>query len=302
MYDLFGELVHNKVCVLAFHDERFFEQWLYHGFIFVEQTEWEKLGSLLECYRRETNCKEPVHFRKLRGSSKKNSRTRLAVRWAKGLDRELLNYLRFSVIGVDISKLDRSLFGEGLSLRHEVNTRIYNRFFEIGSFSALRWFFTDYDNVVLRNIIAEERGLSNDDPFRVHAPYRINARESSVSVVCSEVEMLAAKSQHTKWRQPELDCLQMADVFTGGFSQVLDYSSKSKKGCMEVADVLLPRIRKMNENPYNTNSRAYKRLAMNFFPDKSIDEQMLVGERPYGMMYNKRSLSYEDRYQLKFPF
>jgi hypothetical protein len=109
--------------------------------------------------------------------------------------------------------------------------------------------------------------------------------------------MIPAKSEGSDWPQAVLDCLQLTDVLIGGFAQVLDDPNK-KPGCIEIGEALLPRVRKMNENPFNKNSRAWKRLAMRFFPDKSIAEQVYESERPYGMMYPARRLKFEDRGQL----
>jgi len=297
MKDLFGQSCEPHANVIAFHDERYSMEWLYHGFLIVEQDAYNSLEEFMAHCRKESACAKAVRFATLNGSSRKSSRTRLGLLWAKSLERDLLEYVRFFLLGVDLSRIDRNLFGRGEGESSDVSMRIYNRFFEIGLFSALRWFFSDMDGIQVSHIVAEERHLPEHDPFPHHAPYRINQRGSSVTVGCPQVAMIPAKSEGSDWPQAVLDCLQLTDVLIGGFAQVLDDPNK-KPGCIEIGEALLPRVRKMNENPFNKNSRAWKRLAMRFFPDKSIAEQVYESERPYGMMYPARRLKFEDRGQL----
>jgi hypothetical protein len=299
MKDLFGDSMTRKTDVVAFHDERYetTARWLYHGFLVVEHSDWQPLTALLSECRRESSCGKPVHFVELGGSSRVSSRTRLGLGWAKALERQILPHARFFLLGVDLSRIERSLFGSGARSRGVTDMRIYNRFFEIGLFTALRWFFNEMDGVHLSHVVAEKRDLPPDDPFRHRAPYRINQRDTNIAVTCPQVDMVPAKGQTDEWSQAALDCLQLTDVLIGGFAQVLDDPNK-KSGCIEIAEALLPRVRKMNQNPFNKNSRTWKRLAMRFFPDKSIAEQVYESERPYGMMYPDRPLKFADRGQL----
>jgi len=298
MHDLFGRPAEIETQVVAFHDERRQrKEWLYHGFLIVERGDGPELASMLEEHRRRAVCEKAVHFVGLDGSSRRSSRTKLAVAWARALDRELLERVRFFLLGVDTRKIDRWLFGSDDGSRSEVETCIYNRFFEIGLFMALRWFFTRHDKVELVKIFAEKRDLPVDDPFLSHAPYRIEQRDSNVVVRAPEVTMVPGKAEDGEWPVWIRDSLQMTDVFVGAFAQVLDNPNR-KAGCCEVAEAVLSQIRKTIENPFNVNSRAYKRLAVRFFPDKSIDEQIYEAERPYGRMYEQRELKFLNPAQL----
>lgn len=282
--------------VSAFHDERQVGSWLYHGLIIVERRHWDSLDAALRRARERSGCGRPVHFHELNSSSSGSRRTKLALAWVRGLDAELLPLIRFFLLGIDLTKSDRRFFGDESSTRKELATRRYNRFFEMALYVALRWFFSEYDDVELESIYAEERSLPTDDPFLYHAPYKINLRDSNVRVTASQVTVVRAKDPSCGHAPAVVDALQLADVYVGALSLVLD-ASGNQRGCCEVADAVVPRVRKMSESPFNISSRAWKRVAMRFFPKESARAQIKTYEQAWGEIYPSRSLRYVSRGQ-----
>jgi len=289
--DLFGHPVERKTTVAAFHDEREVPGWLYHGFVLLERSGWTAFADHMRRARERASCTKPVHFVDLKGSSHGSSRTRLALNWAKAIDGDLLPLIRFFLLGIDLRKIDNRFFGDEGSTRAEKTTRRYNRFFEMGLYGALRWFFPDHDEVEVSRIFAERRSLPANDPFLQHSPYKINLRESNIRVSATEVTMLEAKREPSGFPPGIFDAIQLADVLVGGSSLLLD-ATGSQDGCREVANCLLPRVRKMNEVPFNTNSRAWKRLAMRFFPKQSAAKQIKTYDQAWGETYETRELTY----------
>jgi hypothetical protein len=293
--DLLGDSVAEEVTIATFHDERLTTNgWLYHGTLVIEVGAWPEFAEFTRRKRQEADCHKPVHFQRLTGGSAGSSRTRLAVRWARSLDRDLLSVARFFLLGVDLRKIDYSRFGDASTKPRQRRTMIYNRFFEMGLFTALRWFFRDQSSIRVHRIVVEERDLPADDPFPRYAPRRIHCRESNIAFSHDEVLALPAKMlPEDRKMAPVIGALQITDVLVGGFSMVLDATS-GKTGCCRVADALLPRIRKMNEKPYNTQSCCWKRVAMRFFPKEAGRDQIRTIGIEMGQMYGSRTLAYDD--------
>ncbi len=216
----------------------------------------------------------------------------------KGLDTDYLNFLRFFLLGIDLSKLDQSYFGDKDSSRAQRNMRIYNKFFEIALFTALRWFFNSSEEVSVTKIFAEKRCLPNDDPFTTHAPQMIRRRESNIVVQTNHVSMIDAKAEKETAHPGLRDCLQIVDVYTGALSQLLD-NSNCKSGCCEVATALAPRAKKLMEQPFNSKSCCWKRVALRFFPKSSVTGDGLLNGVRKGEMYEQRQLTYLERDQLR---
>lgn len=279
--------------VLIFHDERVIPEWLYHGYIICDLHSVALLSQYLSRAKNDAGCdaKKRIHFSELRSNSLISSRTRTASAWAKLYVKELYQYVNFYLFGINTGNLDYNQFGppsDGQLRDH----RIYNTFFHIGLFSACRYFFdVDSDNVEVVHICSEDRNISVDDPFRVHSPFKINTRGSNVSVKCSQITSVASDPQRELEYPEHVDIINFVDVILGGFSQIIDATSATSKGCNEVAEYLYPLCRRLTQNPYNKNSRYYKRCALSFFPKQNLCRtNTSASTLPEDLFYYKRNL------------
>lgn len=280
----------NIIELLAFHDERKIKSWLYHGFVLCEAGQFSLLMNELVEAKNESNCEldKRIHFSELTSKSTGSSRTRTALRWGELFLKDLYKSMWFYFFGINLTNIDYEFFGSG-----DKDFKIYNRFFEIGLFSACRYFFdATTEDVEISQIFSEKRDLQKDDPFLIHAPYKINKRGTNVLVKSKRIFQVASTVSEEKIRPESVHIINLADVLTGAFSQVIDYTS-NKRGCTEVADKIFPICRRLTENPYNKNSLYYKRYAMSFFPKKRISRSIVMryGIKPAeGQFYYNRKL------------
>jgi len=300
-FDLFGELrsPQKQIELTVFHDERMVSDWLYHAFLIVPNNELEEFKKRLADLRVKAEC-EPtkrVHFYQLTAHSTTSTRTMCAKLWAQAYRSEFFTRSCFYILGVDLTKIDHGFFGDEDSTRSEEDFRIYNRFFEVGLFGALRFFYWDYDKRVTA-IHTEKRDREIHDPFLRHPVYAINRRESNMEILCPKIEEISPDPAIETQRRDLTDVLQYVDVIIGAHSQNLDYSSKTKTGCNEVADVLLPITDRLVRNPRNRNSRYYRRYSLSFFPRQKIspnDIDLKVATQFYNERYIKRMEKFQPR-------
>jgi len=278
----------NTVELLAFHDERKVPNWLYHGFILCEIDRLSLLRNQLVSAKSECGCDvdKRIRFSKLTSKSTGSSRTRTAIKWARLFVNNLYGNLWFYFFGINLHNIDYEFFGPSAA-GQDRDFRIYNRFFEIGLFSACRFFFdSENEDVEIVQIVSEKRNLEEDNPFLTHAPYRINKRESNVKVRGKQVIQVASHPSREIAHPEYVHLVNLVDVLIGSFSQVIDYTTK-KNGCTEVAERVFPVCRRLSENPYNKNSRYYRRYAMSFFPKHLVSksDMMNYGIRPPGDLF-----------------
>lgn len=284
----------SSIKLLVFHDERMIPGWLYHSFVLCQPDFFPLLQNELLHAKNGAGCSQykRIHFSDLRSGSQTSSKTGTAVIWAKLLVDKLYRDIWFYFFGVNKRNLDYEFFGPSSDGRDR-DYRIYNTFFQIGLFSACRYFFdTVNEEVEILKIFSEERSLPADDPFLVHAPYKINKRESNVIVKCKQVIQVAGDFSREKNYPECVDILNFVDVIMGGFSQAIDCTGKAK-GCIEVAERLFPLCQRLSENPYNINSRYYKRCLVSFFPKyrQSKSKTIRYGiQPPEDVFYTKRPL------------
>jgi len=115
----------------------------------------------------------------------------------------------FYLFGVNLANIDYQFFGASADGQTR-SYRIYNRFFEIGIFSACRYFFDTTNEVVeIQKIFSEERSLERDNPFLNYAVHKINQRESNILVKCREVIQIAGDLSREK---DNPDCVDIENV------------------------------------------------------------------------------------------
>jgi hypothetical protein len=271
-------MVRNSIRLFIFHDERFIpKKWLYHGFVLCKPEHLFALHDELIKAKAEVGCAQNkrIHFSTLSSDSNGSSRTRTAVKWAELSVRKLYEYIWFYLFGVNLSNIDYQFFGPTTNGQIR-DSRMYNRFFEIGLFSACRYFFNVIDDKVeIVKMFSEERSLETDNPFLNYAPDKINQRQSNIIVKCKQIIQVAGDFSREKDNPECVEIVNFVDVMMGAFSQSIDSTGK-QRGCLEVARKLFPVCRRLCENPYNKNSRYYKRYAMSFFPKKAQSKSRII--------------------------
>ena len=284
----------STVELLAFHDERRVPNWLYHGFVLCKAGNLPQLRDQLVNAKSQCGCDigKRIHFSELGSGGTGSSRTRTAVAWAKLFATSLHSSMWFYFFGVNLRNIDYEFFGPSGS-GHARDFRIYNRFFEIGLFGACRFFFNSADeDVEIVHMVSEKRDLDRDDPFLIHAPYKINRRASNIMVRDSQVVQAASRPCREMANPEYAHLVNFVDVLVGSFSEVIDYTTK-KDGCTEVAERVFPVCIKLLENPYNKNSRYYKRYAASFFPKRLVSKSTMMKYGtgpPEDMFYWNRAL------------
>ena len=273
----------NIMEILAFHDERMVPNWLYHGFVLCDASKLPSLRTELLNAKMMANCElnKRIHFSGLRSSSHGSSKTKTAVNWAELFVEKLYQDMWFYFFGINLRNIDYQFFGTSSNGRDR-HFRIYNRFFEIGLFSACRFFFDPaVEDVEILKVFSEKRVLGGANPFLTLAPYKINRRETNVVVKSKQIIQVDGNPSKERDNPECCDILNLVDVLIGAFSQVFDYTSKSR-ACTEVAEKLISICQRLSETPYNKNSRYYKRYAMSFFPRNRQSVSMIkdYGVRP----------------------
>jgi hypothetical protein len=262
--------------LLVFHDERELkkEKWLYHGFILCKVNKCATLISDLIDKKNEAKCPigKRIHFVELTSRSAGSPSTKAAVEWAKLFRDTWYSDERgifFYLLGINQQNINYDAFGPR-SNGQDRHFRIYNRFFEIGLFSACRWFFDSATiDIEIDEIFSEKRSLGKHNSFSFYTPYKINQRESNIKVKTKTVTQLSSKPSSEKKFPDYVHILNLTDILVGSFSEVFDYSS-TQDGCVEVAEKLYGICDRLSQNPFNTQSRYYKKYATSFFPIRKL--------------------------------
>jgi len=276
------------------------KRWLYHVYLIVPVGLVEQVLKRLHECRQTASCPaKRIHFADLTAHSSTSTRTDTAVRWAKYYREEFYRFGLCSILGIDLGNIDWSRFGSSRDPRSEKEHRVYNRFFEIGLYGALRFFYPAEHLVIVEEIFSERRDLEDSDPFVHYAPYRIALRDSNIIVTAPQVNLIAGDVPRETTFPELVDCIQFVDIIIGSHSHNLDAIAHSKTGCDEVADVILPLTRGLTESPFNPNSRYWKRYSMSFFPKERVDVFRFEVWPSMSLFYHDRPVRRQPRAQMQ---
>jgi hypothetical protein len=302
--DLFGQQTTRQVTCSVFHDEREDpKRWLYHGFLFVP-TEHE--GPLIEQILKErTDSKwdKELHFQDLKNTRTMND---LAIR----LTNLFCNYLHgstyFYFFGVDYTHLAKEMWADRKTRDH----RIYNRFFQIGLYSAIKWFFlhkdSDIEKVSISKIYSDKKDRAIEDLFHsmpiTDISFKAFIKDEPIEFVTKTIiEVDSDHERETKYKS-QSHIVQLVDLILGGFGQALDATSEHD-GKVQVAQTLtrngVPNILMVYDDAYFSSSY-YKRYCVSFFPRTRMTKEEVISEgvfRRKDQFYNSREVKTLNRGQ-----
>lgn len=305
--DLFNIPVQNKeIKCNVFHDERILSKsWLYHGYLFIPFDKEDKfVGSLLQQREKSTWNKE-LHFHKLNNTLTQND---LANRWLNLFCNQNMKSSYFYFFGVDLTKVDKSLWNDNQTR----DFKIYNRFFQIGLYGALKWFFLNksagFDKVTIKNIYSDSKTRESEDNFHTKPIFEIGTKAfiNDEHIKFENHEILEVDSDHEKEAlyKEQSHIIQYVDLITGTFGQILDNTSEHQGKCNCAEKMLqnsLP-IQIMEFNASNFKSVYYKKYGLSFFPKNKLSKKQIISQDIYfkkDQFYNLRHLAYANKNQGK---
>ena len=258
-----------------------------------------------------SECKEDWHrlngyhlhhrdFSKNISEYKKN----IAKKWLKFLiennkyDRGLVY---FSLFYIDLTKLDRSFFGDEKNIQN-----IYNKFFRISLKGNLKWFFSDYNTIYVEKVIHDQGSMSEHKYFTNFNLEKLeNETDGRIKILNKSINYL--KSDHHKHTDKEdmrnAQLLQFIDLIIATTSQnIFNLSGDPFK--KELAMIIRPLVERLLNSPYNKKSsyNYFRKQQITFFPKHNIDSAI---ERYKDMEGNLREKYKDDIFhtdvEMKMP-
>ncbi|WKV08580.1 hypothetical protein Q2T46_13770 [Thermoanaerobacterium sp. CMT5567-10] len=285
-----------------------FEKWTYIGMLIVPEFISDKLYKdliNLRCLSQPPkpwgSCSEPCPYHNLNNTEIHYQNTddsikyKIASNWVKYWldDRE---NIYFYILGINLTKLDLDKFGP--KKQKDKHSTIYNRFFRTALKRALKTYFRDYDNIIVKNIFHDKGNAEYHEYFPWHSIYKLQSEEDKIYFANNHIKFI--NSDH---RKPDGDpvhsqFIQFIDIILGCFANSLHLNATSKnKYSLTVS--AFPIISRIIKNPNNPNSRYnyYKRQMVQFFPKedlKGMDEQSLEYRyKKLNQFYTNRELPIE---------
>lgn len=304
--NLFGNTITPKeIRCRVYHDEREIPgKWLYHGFLFIPVDVEQDILDLIAEERTKSTWEGEIHFHGLRDTKTMND---LAIRWIRLFCCSLYRSTYFYLLGIDYANLAKDLWDN----RRTRDSKIYNRFFQIGFYGAIKWFFLNrkagFQEVFIEEIFSDAKNRMPEDTFRSQPISEIDfkafVKGESIFFNCLEVIEVDSNHQAEKEHKNESHLIQYVDLLIGGFSQVLDNTSNHEGKC-KVAETLvkygLPK-ETMGYDHEHFKSQYYKRCAISFFPKTKLSKAELINKNILtgkDQFYNERSLLFLSKNQL----
>jgi hypothetical protein len=303
--DIFGSPLSSKEMQCnVYHDEREIpSKWLYHGFLFIPVHLEKEIIDMLAKERKESTWEKEIRFSILRDTRTMNA---LAFRWIKLFRDFLYDKTYFYFLGVNCSNLAKNLW--------DAKTRdfkIYNRFFQIGLYGAIKWFFlnqsANFKKVVIQNIFSDAKSRTPQDKFHSQPLEEIDFKAliKNEPILFKNDGIIEVDSDHYKETRyiNQSHIIQYVDLIIGGISQVLDDTS-SHEGKHRVAEMLVKaEIPRKIMGGRKFKSIYYKKYAVSFFPKNKLSKDEIINESVFtqkNQFYDERMLNFCNKDQLTF--
>lgn len=298
MKDIFGEpILPKKITCNIYHDEREVpNKWLYHGFLFVPIDYEDHFLESLNEERNKYDWQKELHFKDLKDTRTMNN---LAVNWTNLFCCFHYKYVYFYFFGVNYTNLAKQLWAN----HKERDYKIYNRFFQIGLYGAIKWFFlnktADFQKVTIEKIFSDSKSRNPEDKFHSKPISEIEIKsiikDEPIIFNCSEVIEVDSDHRKEKIYKKESHFIQYVDIINGGLSQILDATSKQEGKCQVAQTLLNNNLPEeiMEDEKMHFKSIYYKRYAISFFPRKKISANEIMNSKmstQYDQFYTRRSL------------
>lgn len=307
MEDLFGiQIPPKEMTCNIYHDEREIPgKWLYHGFLFIPIDYEDQFLKSLEDERKKCEWEKEIHFADLNDTQTMND---LAVNWIRLFCCYHYKSTYFYLFGVDYTKLVKQLWVNHKSRDY----KIYNRFFQIGLYGAIKWFFlnrtVDFQKVTIEKIFSDAKNRTPRDKFHSkpisEIEFKASIKDEPITFNYSEVVEVDSDHLIEKTYKKESHIIQYVDLIIGGFSQILDATSKHEGKCQIAQSLLSYNLPEelMGYEKMQFESVYYKRYAISFYPRKKLSESEILNSKistQINQFYNKRSLQINQKIQPK---
>jgi hypothetical protein len=236
---------------------------------------WSESNCLFKCGYHDKNNTE-IHYETLPRS---NARFRIAYRW---LDDFLIksNNLRnkklvyFNILGLNLTRMDLQTFGD----KKAQDLTIYNRFFRTTLKGGIKYFFSDYDKIIIKEIFHDKGGQESHKYFPWYTGYKINVeKENKLFIENEDINFI--DSDHRVYTNSnnnyknESQLIQFIDLILGSLYCCL-HNPAERKEKKDIGIIMKPLIQRILNNPRNKNSRYnyYRKQAASFFPINKITD------------------------------
>lgn len=300
MKDIFGNPVRLKqIECKIYHDEREIPgKWLYHGFLFVPTDCQDGILTDLAEERKKSTWEKEIHFADLNNTRTMND---LARRWVELFCSSHYRSIYFYLFGVNYQNLAKDIWDD----RKTRDFKIYNRFFQIGLYGAIKWFFLNktagFQKAIIKNIFSDAKNRTQQDPFHrkpiSEIEFKATIKDEPIVIECSDIVEIDSNHETERTHRDESHLIQYIDLLTGGFSQVFDNTSKHEGKC-KVANILVKnRLPKeiMGYDSTHFKSDYYKKCAVSFFPKTKLSKADILNKSIFtaqNQFHNERNLAF----------
>lgn len=280
--DLFGNPLECRKALTLFADERknINDTWHYLGLLIVPSYKLQRAIDCLVSHKKQFNLLDSeIKFSGMNAKGN-GAKFKCAMRWINELVNDSAGLFYFSILGIDLSKLDFSYFGEGKDMGGEKYANIYNRFFRTNVIGAIKFFFPNTPVLISGVYHDTEGNLENHDYFSWHLSSK--TQDDPQIRVKNEIQFVHSHPKKEVVHKEYSTFIQLVDLIVGSVSYCFDYISTKNKGQRCLAQTILPAVEEIVSGGWRRSPKS----AVSFFPSQRISMVDSIENR--GLCYCSR--------------
>jgi hypothetical protein len=222
---------------------------------------------------------------------------KIAQRWVDYWLNDRKN-IYFYILGLNLSKLDIDKFGP--RSQQDIHSTIYNRFFRTALTKSLKYFFLDYESIIIKDIYHDIGNTQHHKYFPWHSIYKIQSEDSKIQFLNDNIIFIDSDHRKSEGSPYHSHFIQFIDIILGCFMNCLHLSSTNENK-YTLSSSSYDLVSRIIRNPKNANSRYnyYRRQMIEFFPKEDLrgmDESSLEYRyKKFNQFYHERALNIEPK-------
>jgi len=275
-------------------DSRDNSKWVYIGVLFIPLNEKESCLQILKNCRclkygdwsdNEHECSHvcgfhnknntEIHYKEIH---KLDTRFKIACRWVEYISSSACARSKkffFNILGINLTNLNLDQFGADSD---RVLT-IYNRFYRTALLGGLKYFFKNYETIVIHKIYHDDGSQKNHKYCPWHSIYKINIQTEHITILDDEIEFI--DSDHRKSNKDESQFIQLVDILLGAVYSCLHSDLKRKYQKRKIGYLFKPTLETLLDRRKHEShsamigsyyqSKYYRTYQVTFFPFEKTD-------------------------------
>ncbi|MCD6573159.1 MAG: hypothetical protein J7K95_03595 [Thermoplasmata archaeon] len=287
----------NEKRIHIFFDERLPVKelkcyWTYYGILIIDSEYYEECLNCILKIKNKWRIDKTLHFTDIGNNQDEINCCCCLLEMFKNKAFEEKCF--FYLFGLDTQKIDTNLWEGSRATKKD---KMFDKFFEISTWSALRWFFLYNDSkieeLVIEDFVAEERSRHYSGNFdSLISNVWLRNIGKGKNLIFEKKKICEISDDLDKSKDARSHFIQLVDLLIGSSCQLLD-GLASIEGKNRIAREMYEPLKEVSQIIPKYNGDFFKKIGVGFFPKERRTKKQILNGNYGNQFYSNREFACE---------